>query len=63
MHPAPSRSGSNMAMIFLIVVIALAALLMYCAARFLPQPINWIAVVIILICAVLFLFSGSVELD
>lgn len=50
-------------MITLLIIVLLAAILMYCAARFLPEPINWIAVAIILILAVVYVFSGSVELD
>jgi hypothetical protein len=50
-------------MIGLLILVLIAAILMYCAARFLPSPINWIAVLVILILAAVAVFGGAVEVD
>lgn len=50
-------------MIALLLLVLIVAILMYCAARFLPPPINWIAVLVILVLALAVVFGGAIDVN
>jgi hypothetical protein len=48
-------------MLALLILILIAAVLVYLAATYLPSPINWIVALIIIILAIVAVFGGAVE--
>jgi hypothetical protein len=50
-------------MVAILILVLVAAVLIYLAATYLPQPINWIVVLIILALAIIAVFGGAVDVD